>query len=1154
MPPQQQQAQRTLRDLIAKYRKLSDTERKTLSEANVVAQFIQPLLDALGWPTGDPARFKYELHTHGGRPDITLLPDAGGTLFVEAKRFGVVQELAEARKTLAGTITPGQLALPGMATDRTAEEQQAINYAFTNGGTWAILTNFEKLRLFNARRDWLVLSFERPEAYLDEFDLLWQIAYPSILDGDLERLSNQRHREDVDTEYLNFINGWRERLAQDIVAHPQRNPWAFNDQGVIRVGLLRTVVQRLLDRLVVVRFAEDHSVIPAGTLQQIYDLARNNPYTFPLYRSFQQLYRRFDEFHNSALFAPHTADQAVLSDPVLGGLVSKLYEARYRALSADIIGNTYEQYLGKTLVRVGGSVVTADNLETRKKQGSYYTPQVIVRYIVDNALGRFLYATANGRPDGERLLDETPKQARDITSLRVIDPACGSGSFLIYAYQVLADFYRREQQRIEREWSERINELSAEGLTPIELQMQTAGYKTELDRLKNYPRLILERHLYGVDLDPQAAEIATVNLIMRAMADQPRDQRRLPLILNQNVKVGNSLVGSLLNFGAEDERYGDEETGVAAATLAQLRQLRLDLIGEGGDHDALLHQIEELARGANDALNAELTPFFDELPGGVRAQRPFHWGIEFPEVFFDEAGQHRGEAAGFDIVVGNPPWEIVKPDYREYFAQFDADIESKLTRKRAEARVKELVAADSTLERGWQRQKARIEATASYYKRSADFTRQGRGDTATHKLFTERGFDLLRHGGKLGFVIPSGIYSDTGTKNLRQMFLEDGSIETLVSLTNGVAGGEVYFGDIHRSFKITLLIVEKGKPSEAFRAVFRIDPRTTPEPEHLIDFLSEPTNFLYQRTDSIPRFSSKNLSLMEFNNQASYNITSKIYEAGSVIGEEVSGKWSIEFLRELDVTNDREIMNRVKNGLPIFEGKTIHQFDANYDEPKLYITQEDARAYVARKNFPADRLQEYGLAFREIGRSTDTRTFIAAILPKQSLTTYTLRTAVSAPDDIKLYVLGVFNSFVFDYAARLQTNLHLSTVYKNLPLPRLSAGDPIFDAIVPRAARLTCTTTAFADLWQQVMGIDWSPEVAAVDPAERATLRRELDALVAHLYGLSRDEFDHILRTFPLVFPSSPPNEEEGERLRERQLAVFEQMAGKFPFGTAAKQ
>ena len=132
---------------------------------------------------------------------------------------------------------------------------------------------------------------------------------------------------------------------------------------------------------------------------------------------------------------------------------------------------------------------------------------------------------------------------------------------------------------------------------------------------------------------------------------------------------------------------------------------------------------------------------------------------------------------------------------------------------------------------------------------------------------------------------------------------------------------------------------------------------------------------------------------------------------------------------------------------------------------------------------------------------------------------------------------------------KVAANINMFYMYQ-LPLPRLTAGDPIFDAIVPRAARLTCTTTAFADLWQQVTGTAWSPEVAAVDPAERATLRRELDALVAHLYGLSRAEFDHILRTFPLVFPST----EEGERLRERQLAVFEQIAGEFSFGTAAKQ
>ncbi|MBI3959551.1 MAG: hypothetical protein HY328_12150, partial [Chloroflexi bacterium] len=427
MPIFQNQARTRIGELIDRYRAMSSQDKKLITEAGVVHQFIDPLLAALGWPIHDPARYKYELHTQAGRPDMTLLPETGGTIFVEAKRFGLITQLAQARQTIAGVVTPGELALPGMAVDRTPQEQQAINYAFQNGGSWAILTNFEKLRLFNARRDWLVLSFEEPAAYLGEFDLLWQLSYAQVRNGGLDALSNQRHREDVDTDYLHFINLWRQRLAQEIISRGAENPWAYADDGSIRLAELRGVVQRILDRLVVIRFAEDHLIVPPGTLRSIDEHRRANPYTFPLSQSIAQLFRRFDEEHNSALFALDLADRAVIGDGVFSGLIQKLYEARYRALSADIMGNTYEQYLGKTLIQVGGGVLTADNLETRKKQGSYYTPQVIVRYLVDNSLGRYLHATADGCPDGERLPGETPKQAADIRSLRVIDPACGSG-------------------------------------------------------------------------------------------------------------------------------------------------------------------------------------------------------------------------------------------------------------------------------------------------------------------------------------------------------------------------------------------------------------------------------------------------------------------------------------------------------------------------------------------------------------------------------------------------------------------------------------------------------------------------------------------------------------------------------------------------------
>ena len=118
--------------------------------------------------------------------------------------------------------------------------------------------------------------------------------------------------------------------------------------------------------------------------------------------------------------------------------MKKLYEARYRALSADIMGNTYEQYLGKTLAQRDGEVVTVDNLETRKKQGSYYTPQVIVRYLVDNSLGRYLYGTANGRPDGEPLPGAPPERR---SALRVLDPPQGAALFHL-RLRVLAGFHR----------------------------------------------------------------------------------------------------------------------------------------------------------------------------------------------------------------------------------------------------------------------------------------------------------------------------------------------------------------------------------------------------------------------------------------------------------------------------------------------------------------------------------------------------------------------------------------------------------------------------------------------------------------------------------------------------------------------------------------
>jgi predicted type IV restriction endonuclease len=1123
---------------------LSESERReALTEDDVIHHFIVPLLTALGWPTTDLECFKYEKHTPAGKPDITMIPERGGTLYVEGKRLTVIKDFAASRSTQSGLLMPGQMALPGMAVDRTKEEQQAINYAFENNGNWAILTSFEKLRLFNARRDWLVFSFEKPGAYLTEFDQLWELSYQRILEGSLDTLSNQRYREDVDSEYLALINEWRERLARDIIGRLDQNAWARRQDGELDLDVLRAVVQRVLDRLVVVRFAEDHFVIPADTLKNIYEHTRTHGYTFTLREHIQQLFRQFDDRHNSALFAPDYADEAAFSDEVLGGLIERLYGARFRAMTPDIMGNTYEQYLGKTLVRDNGSIKTADNLETRKKQGSYYTPQVIVRYLVDNSLGRFLYGTANGKADGEPLEGESRRTYSEIASLKVLDPACGSGSFLIYAYEVLAEFYRGELARIQREAEAYGQQRAAEGLSLLEIEGVINAYQNaHLPFIQTYPRLIVEKHLYGVDLDPQAAEIATVNLMMRAMADLKRERQgeELPLILNQNVKVGNSLVGtpqlSPLPLQGEGSGVGlGGEVGSGGEALAEIARLRAALTQyphTSPEYQESHRRLAELTAQSRAALDEPIQPHFSDLT----PVRPFHWAVEFPEVFVDEAGQYLGEAAGFDVLIGNPPWEIVKPDLREFYAQFDPEIESHLNRKQAEQRIMQLQAEDPARERLWEMQSQRVTESAAYYSASAEYTRQGRGDRATHKLFMERAWGLLKDGGRLGYVVPSGIYTDLGTKELREMLLNEGSIEYLYSFSNE----RFFFAGVHHAFKFALVGAHKGVQSDGFWAAFRFNPRVAVQPDELPNFLSNHDNLIYVRNSLLPLFNPDSLAVMEFQIKRDYDVAETIYNDWGLLGQNLTGQWELKFAREFDMANDAHLFNQSKRGLPLYEGKMIHQFDSFFASPQYWIEPEKGFERLAGSE-KADWHKGYRFAFREVSGTVNERTCIGCVLPPHVFAGHTLWVGTAPDTQILLFYLSTINSLIIDWLVRSKGATHVTLfLMKSLPIPRLTPGNPYFDALVPRAARLTCTRPEFADLWQEVMGKKWQESDGATSPTDRQRLRDEIDALVAHLYGLSREDFEHILGTFPLVFP----DDQAGQDKKGALLAVYDEFEG----------
>jgi type II restriction/modification system DNA methylase subunit YeeA len=198
-------------------------------------------------------------------------------------------------------------------------------------------------------------------------------------------------------------------------------------------------------------------------------------------------------------------------------------------MTADILGATYESYLGYKFALKNGRVEAEIDQRVRKQSGIYYTPAYIVHYIVDNTLGIKLKELE------EKFGLEAGEEAKD---LKILDPACGSGSFLIYAFDLLADFYERINTNITQEQLR----LSTETANP-DIFENREKFKHLPKKIVDYPKRILEDHLYGVDLDPAAAEIATINLVIKAF--EKMREKKLPLILNQNIKVGNSLISGV---------------------------------------------------------------------------------------------------------------------------------------------------------------------------------------------------------------------------------------------------------------------------------------------------------------------------------------------------------------------------------------------------------------------------------------------------------------------------------------------------------------------------------------------------------------------------------------------------------------------------------
>jgi hypothetical protein len=371
-------------------------------------------------------------------------------------------------------------------------------------------------------------------------------------------------------------------------------------------------------------------------------------------------------------------------------------------------------------------------------------------------------------------------------------------------------------------------------------------------------------------------------------------------------------------------------------------------------------------------------------------------------------------------------------------------------------------------------------------------------------------------------VIPSGIYTDLGTKQLREMLFSQCQLGTLFGLSNE----KFIFEGVDHRFKFCLFDFAKGKNTSNFKAVFRINPREAISKDKLGIFLYNKDEQVQISTNLIRKLSPDSLSVMEFKQDIDIQIAEKMSRF-PLLGETLPDTWNLKLTSEFHMTNDSYLFKTepAEGRLPLYEGKMIHQFTHRYALPKYWLDEKEARqALLKRGEVDKGQIldyQTYRLGFRDVARNTDIRTMIATILPPNVFCPHTMSLEkIDKQPTINLkercYLLSIFNSFVFDRSIRDKVTSHLSFFYiYQTPIPRLKEGDRYFQEIVEKASKLICTTEEFEQLAKEV-GIG-SYKNGVTEEAERMAIRAKLDAIVAHLYELTLTEFQHILSTFPLV-------------------------------------
>jgi len=1027
--------------------------------------------------------------------------------------------------TLGGTTGAPLLIAASWAEPLDAVWTAATRLVVATGASWCMSTNGRQIRLLDVRRALArgFIEFDLDAAADDEaaFAALWGLLRRESFEPPplVERvaLASARHTIGV-CRSLRFgvleaigelLSGFAGAMAREADA-VRSNLDLLHEQAL-------TIVYRILFLL----FAESRGVVPlwhpvyreSYSIEALRDLAERPGRPRGLWESLQAISRlahagchagtlRVTPF-NGRLFAPSAtplAESGRLNDDTARRVLLALSvtarrpgggRARivYRDLGVEQLGAVYESVLdhrprlalssgppgrgqrpqhtdtaGRRTTGVEVRLVPGSGV--RKATGTFYTPRSITTFLVRQTLAPLV---SGATPDG-------------ILSLRVVDPAMGSGAFLVAACRYLAAAYESAV-------------TTAGGCHPSDI--------SDADR-RGFRRLVAQRCLYGVDRNPIAVQLARLSLWLCTLApDRPLT------FLDHHLLVGDSLVGASADDirrpppGAARRRrrereatlpiFDQEEIGPAIRGVLPTR-MRVALLPD--DSLAAVREKERLLaailgpsspisawkaaadlwcgfafRGGQHESNARVYPPLADailsgrssLPAAVAerwlreavaiaaARRFFHWTLEFPEVFYSLDGESIVDA-GFDAVIGNPPWDMVRDDHG-----------------------------------GAGDEPARTDAASllRFARSSGVYRAQGEGHANLYQLFVERAIRLTRAGGRVGLVVPWGLAADQGCAGLRRLLFDHSRIDSWIGFDNTAA-----IFPVHRSVRFLLMSATIGERTEALCC--RLGERNPDVLDTPFDASNQgehaPGVVLSRRL--LERLSPDDIAVPDARTRADVALLEKMAATVPPLGS--AEGWGAEFGRELNASDDRRHFAHGVDGLPVLEGKHLEPFRVR------------APADVRRLPAPAaarllDEARTWGrprLAYRDVASVTNRLTLIAAVVPAGCVTVHTLfcLKTTAAPRD-QDYLCGVLNSFVANYLVRLRVTTHVTArIVSRLPVPRPPADSPVRLAIADLSSRLRQSASP-----QQHSGY------------------AALQAAVAHLYRLTGDELRHILGTFPLI-------------------------------------